>query len=283
MPGSSDQRPAAERAELGVASQPGEPVRVAAPAASDPGPDRLEPVAHDQPPGHPVPQAPVDVVGQAPRRRGQVGGEAGAPLPEHREHLGGGADGRLGRVADRRGPPPAASRGRWRNTTAIGVAFDGAAPGASASSARPGSEAEPGHLAVVAEPVEPARPVVAQPPGQQLRLPGRRPAASKPWSCSMTAPRPASPASWVPGATCCQRSRNRMKSWAVAGWTPLGRDSAGVAVHAGQQPAGHPLGSSASAPCSCPGGRTLVLEDGQGDRHPAGRQQGGARPARRRS
>ena len=36
----------------------------------------------------------------------------------------------------------------------------------------------------------------------------------------LVAASPASPASWVSGATCCQRRRKRMKSWAVAGSTP---------------------------------------------------------------
>ena len=45
-------------------------------------------------------------------------------------------------------------------------------------------------------------------------------AASNPCNCSTTVSSPTSPTSWCPGATCCQRRRKRMKSWAVAGSTP---------------------------------------------------------------
>ena len=48
-------------------------------------------------------------------------------------------------------------------------------------------------------------------------------AATPPWSCSITARRPASPASWVPGATCCQRNKKRMKSCAVTACTVVRR------------------------------------------------------------
>ena len=68
----------------------------------------------------------------------------------------------------------------------------------------------------------------------------------------MTAARPASPESWVPGATCCHRNRKRMRSCAVAGCTRSRRDPAGVAVHAGQETTGHPLGRQRRRRCSGP-------------------------------
>ncbi len=54
----------------------------------------------------------------------------------------------------------------------MGVAFEGAAAGPSASDRGPGGQAQPGHLAVVAEGVQPGGRVVAEPAGQQLGLPG---------------------------------------------------------------------------------------------------------------
>ena len=61
-----------------------------------------------------------------------------------------------------------------------------------------------------------SRPVAATRAGSTRR--SQAPAASsKPWSCSITASTPRRPSSCVSGATCCQRSRKRMKSCAVTG------------------------------------------------------------------
>ena len=146
-------------------------------------------------------------------------GEARAALAQHLEDLGGRADHRLAGIGADPGAPRAARGGRRGTPPRSAWPSTARTAGASTASARRG-EAQPADLAVVAQPVEPApaRSAAAGRPsssGSQATA-----AASKPWSCSSTASSPASPASWVPGATCCQRSRKRMKSWAVAGSTP---------------------------------------------------------------
>ena len=88
-----------------------------------PGPGRLatgqkradgaEAVAHDQTPGHPLPQAALHVVGQAASGLSQLRRERGAPLPQDIHDLGGGPD----RGLTGRGGGP----GRLQQPTEIGA------------------------------------------------------------------------------------------------------------------------------------------------------------------
>ena len=97
-------------------------------------PDGAEPVGHDQAARHAVPQRPLDVVGQAAGGGAELAGEAGTALAQHLEHLGGGAEHGFAGI-DRSDRAAISSHGRSsRNTSEIGVAFDGATAGASASS-----------------------------------------------------------------------------------------------------------------------------------------------------
>ena len=80
------------------------------------------------PPGDPVPQAPFDVVGEAPGGPDQVVGKRGALLAQDLDDLGGGADaGGLGLGGAR---AACSNQARSpRKTTSMGVALDGPAGG----------------------------------------------------------------------------------------------------------------------------------------------------------
>ena len=106
--------------------------------------------------------------------------------------------------------------------------------------ARARREAQPGDLAGVAQRVEPGRLDSGGAGARTARAPRLPPRLRSPAAARGPRRSPASPTSWVPGATCCQRSRKRMKSWAVTGSKPCPPRSLRVAVHARQQAPGAP-------------------------------------------
>ena len=95
----------------------------------------------------------------------------------------------------------------------------------------------------------------------------------------MTAARPASPASWVPGATCCQRRRKRMKILGRRRLDALTPGPARSSCASGPAAGGTPTRVSAAVRrCSGPGGRSPPAAARPG-RPPPGRAPAWSPPA----
>ena len=158
-----------------------------------------------RPRGDQVPQALVHLGREAAGQRGQLGPEAGTTDAQRGEHVGRGAHLGLGRAGA--GPHGAQHRHEV-------VAHDEGQRGgrrrraAAAGPLGPRGQATPDDLAGQAELVEPARVVVADAGGEDLRLPLRRRRLDARQLLEHL--EQAGPAlEPVPGVACCQRVRKR--------------------------------------------------------------------------
>ena len=197
----------------------------------------------------------------------ELGGEARAALAQHLER-------------PRRSRPPTGSPGSLAGARGleqprqVGAEHDRdrrglrrRADGRVGVVARARREPQPGHLAVVAQPVEPRRVVAAHPARRAARAPTRPRRPRSPAAARARRAGPPRRRAGVPGATCCQRSRKRMKSCAVAGSDPAAAGAPRVASACGPA-AGATTHSVSTAPVAC---------SGPAARSPRAR----ARPARR--